>query len=550
MSSVSGTCRILYRLKRKRVSINGDFNFVWKKVYFKKYLKLTGRINPHIAITGQSGSGKSNAANAIIKELSKNNYNFVIIDPKNDYVNIANKTSAKIYNARYEGINIFERGNVTITDKTAELSDLFQRHLKLGHVQRNYLYRCIKYTYEISEKKNVEASFSSLLFTINVFKKNAELKSKKTEVNMLEYLKSRLSVLEYLEKKNKLKLSELMNSKSIITLGGLTTVDSQGIFIEELLRQIYSYAISLEPSENNKLRTYILIDEAGKLGDNPILGRLVSEGRKYGLGIIAISQSAKSLDKDVRANSSLLFSFYTREPEELNYLSSYISGGNDGERLSKIKSSFRKLRVGEAIAIDYNTIDPLLVRFEKINEEIQPVDYLIQEFLKVPHKKTEIYNELKAIGIKDSDIENELIELERFDKIKSFNLIITSEYDDIWYIRFAKNTPEHDISIYLINKHLQKLGEHSIIYNKAYGPDLSLDKNNMKIAIEYETGLKNFDESKKMIEDRLKTFNKALVICNNSAFDRYKNINNENINIIKIGDFLKLKDLEVFNLKN
>ena len=175
MSSVSGTCRILYILKRKKVSINGDFNFVWKKVFFKKYLKLTGRINPHIAITGQSGSGKSNAANSIIKELSKNNYNFVIIDPKNDYGSIANETSAKIYNARYEGINIFEKGNVSITDKTAELSDLFQRHLKLGHVQRNYLYRCIKYTYEISERKNTEAFFLKTLIVNKRDEKDASV---------------------------------------------------------------------------------------------------------------------------------------------------------------------------------------------------------------------------------------------------------------------------------------------------------------------------------------------------------------------------------------
>ena len=543
MSRVSGTCRILYVLKRKRIAINGEFNFVWKKVFFKKYLKLTGRINPHIAITGQSGSGKSNAANAIIKELSKNNYNFIVIDPKNDYGSIANETSAKIYNARYDGINIFEKGNVSIVDKTAELSDLFQRHLKLGHVQRNCLYRCIKYTYEISERKNLEASFSSLLFTINVFKKNAESNGKRTELNMLEYLKGRLSVLEHLEKKNKLRLSELMNSKSIITLGGLSTADSQGIFMEELLRQIYSYAVS---TKNEKLNTYVLVDEAGKLGDNPILGRLVSEGRKYGVGIIAISQSAKTLDKDVRANSSLFLSFYTREPEELNYLSSYISGGSDGDRLSKIKSSFRNLRVGEAIAIDYNTIDPLLVKFEKVKKDKEPLEYLLQEFIREPKRKAEIEKNFNDKGIDILDIEKTLDYLEKAQRIKSFKISINSEYDDIWYLQFAKNTSEHEISIYLIKMHLEKLGTYSLIYNKSYGPDLTFEKNNLKIAVEYETGLKKFDDSEKMINERFKTFDKVLVLCNDSVFEKYTKIQNEDIKIISINEFLRLREPPIF----
>ena len=361
---------------------------------------------------------------------------------------------------------------------------------------------------------------------------------------MLEYLKGRLSVLEHLEKKNKLKLSELMNSKSIITLGGLSTADSQGIFMEELLRQIYSYAVS---SEDEKLRTYILVDEAGKLGDNPILGRLVSEGRKYGIGIIAISQSAKTLDKDVRANSSLLLSFYTREPEELNYLSSYISGGSDGERLSKIKSSFRRLRVGEAVAIDYNTMDPLLVRFEKIKNVTEPLEFLLQEFLRKPKMKCEIERNFKEKGMKSSDIEKTLNDLEKIGKIKSFPLFANSEYDGIWYIRFAKNTPEHDITIYLIKKHLESLGIYSLIYNKAYGPDLTIEKNNIKIAVEYETGLKNFNETKDMINERLKTFDKILVLCNNSFLERYLNIQDERIKVMGINEFLKLKELHVFN---
>ncbi|MEM0201052.1 MAG: ATP-binding protein [Candidatus Micrarchaeaceae archaeon] len=536
MSMVSETCRILYILKQRKVSINGDFYFVWKKLFFKKYLKLTDRINPHIAITGQSGSGKSNAANAIINELSKHGFNFIIIDPKNDYINIANKTSAKIYNARYDGINIFERGNVSINDKTAELSDLFQRHLKLGHVQRNYLYRCIKYTYEISEIKNIEATFSSLLFTINVFKKNAEIKGKKTEVNMLEYLKSRLIVLENLDRKNKLKLSELMNSKSIVTLAELNTADSQVIFMEGLLRQIYSYAISLE---NEKLKTYVLVDEAGKLGDNPILGRLVSEGRKYGIGIIAITQSAKSLDKDVRSNASLFFCFYTREPEELNYVSNYISGGSDGERLLKIKSAFRKLRIGEAVAVDYSTVDPIIVKFKKIDKEVEPLEYLIEEFLRIPKKDDEIFCYFKQKGFGLFEIKKSLENFESIGKIKSFNMELDSEYRGVWYSECTKNTPEHDITIHIIKKHLEKLEFKPLIYNKAYGPDLSLETSNKKIAIEYETGLKNLNESIKMFEERLKLFDDVIVICNEKKLLVYNQIKNKNIHVFGVNSFLK-----------
>ncbi|MGC8479584.1 MAG: ATP-binding protein [Candidatus Micrarchaeia archaeon] len=543
MVRTNNSCRILYKLKRRRVSISGDFTFFWKKTIFKRYLNLIDNINPHIIITGQSGSGKSNAANVIIEEFSRYGYNFLVIDPKNDYTGIAAITNSNIINAKNTGINIFERGLASITEKSYELSNLFQRHLRLGHVQKNCLYRCIKYTYEISERKKIEPNFSSLLFTIQVFKKNAEEKGKRGEVSILENLSTRLSIFDYLKGCNLISISRILNERTIIRLDSLGTMEAQSIFMEEIIRQVYTHMISL--NQNNKQRFYIIVDEAGKLGSNPVIGRIGAEGRKYGVGIIAISQDFKSLDKDLRCNSSLIFNFYTREPEELNYISSFLACGNDGERLIKIKSSFRKLRVGEALAMHYEYTDPIWVRFRVANTYKEPIDYLINEILARPMPISSIKEYLALKGLDRSEATLYLERAKAKNEVRCYSFYNKTEYDDEWYCLRTINSTEHDITLEIILRHLLKLGYYAKIHNRSNGPDIIAEKSNIKYAIEYETGLKSFQDSEKMICGRLGNFNVVIVICKGSDFDKYSKITN--ILCIEIGEFLRSNCEELEN---
>ena len=80
-----------------------------------------------------------------------------------------------------------------------------------------------------------------------------------------------------------------------------------------------------------------------------ILAKIAAEGRKYGFGIIALSQRAKEMDKGLRANSAMFISFYQREPEELNYIANYVAGGVEGSRFAEVKKAFQYallLRIG------------------------------------------------------------------------------------------------------------------------------------------------------------------------------------------------------------
>ncbi len=529
-------------LKKRRITYNNEFSFVWKKPFFNNYLSISNRINPHIAIVGQSGSGKSNAANVIIQMLSEDNFNLIILDPKSDYVGLANSINAKVINAKHNGINIFERGMASINEKTSELSTILQKYLRLGHVQSNLLYRCIKYTYEICERKTKEPSFSSLIFTLKVFKKNAELKNNKTEANMLEYLLTRFTSLEYLDTKNTIKISEAVNSRTIILLKGLGTVDAQSIFMEGILKQIYTYAIM--HGESSIMKLYIVVDEAGKLGDNPILGRLVSEGRKYGIGIISISQTAKTLDRDVRCNSSLFISFYTREPEELNYVSSFISGGNEGERSSRIKTALRSLSVGEAVAVDYYHKEPLILKFGRVKNQTPPMAYILDELTRAVIREKELRNELRVNGFIDHEIDMGIKTLKNNKNIQQYTIKYGCAYDDTWYLGNVLNTPEHDISVGIIALQLKRFGFYVKIHNTSYGPDIIAEKDGIKYAIEYETGLKNLNETKNMITERIKNYDRVIVLCKKTDLINYNSITG--VLCMSMEDFLVYEECTAF----
>jgi DNA helicase HerA-like ATPase len=155
---------------------------------------------------------------------------------------------------------------------------------------------------------------------------------------------------------------EGLNDFSIAELG---SSEAQALFIETFLRKLYTYILSQRLAEG--LRLFAVIDEAHRVcisgaGELSLPGRLVSEGRKYGLGIITSNQMAKNLDRAIIANSAVTFAFYQREPEECEYITSLIAGGTDYYRREVVRRELRSLRKFECIALTSSGTEPVVVR--------------------------------------------------------------------------------------------------------------------------------------------------------------------------------------------
>lgn len=521
----------------KRLSISkvgmGKLHWRWSKVFLRNfYVDNSREINKHMLIIGESGSGKSNACKQIIKGLSSEGANFIVFDPHDEYIDLAKETGAKVYNALYAGINLFDLDGMSIKERTGDLTELFRKVFRLGEVQSYILYKLIFYTYNFFSEMGKVPSINSLIYSIKVFKRHAQ----KGEMNILSSLEKRLLTLGTDLSTRYVNIGELINSRSVFAISALHTSEAQAVYIEGFLRKIYSNMLGSERIAGK--RFYIIIDEVEKLGQSNIIGRLAAEGRKYNIGIIALSQHAKQVEKSLRGNASTIIAFYQREPEELNYISNMIASGNELERFSEVKKAVRRLRQGHAIVMS-SAREPIIVKFDLFNGSKEASNYIMQS-AKRAIKKEELLGMLAARGFTEQEVLQDLEFLVSEGMLRYYK-INAAGYEGIWYMATQRNGAEHDIMVDLISRKLNSIGVGNRIYNSSFGPDIIARLGNARVAIEYETGKNDFEKAKLMINKRLSNFSKVFVVVNDAEAERYTHI--ERAKVFKASEFLELHSL-------
>ncbi|MEM3296929.1 MAG: ATP-binding protein [Candidatus Micrarchaeaceae archaeon] len=506
-NNIGNVVKVL-KLSRK----HGYVKWHWHRVFFKRIdLGIGKSINPHIAIVGESGSGKSNACALIVKELL-GNANFLIIDAHNEYVDFAKELGAAAYDASKNSINPFELNGMGEREATGDLVRMFKKVFRLGDVQSYVLYKAIAYTYNISRLRGREPNIKSLLYTIDVFKRKAG----KSELNALQSLENRLALLDTSALMRSRSISELMQRRSIIALAKLRSNDAQAIYVESLLRKLYAAMLGMDKSQRAKF--YIIIEEAAKLASGSILNRIAAEGRKYGIGIIAVAQRFKSIDAELRSNASVLVAFYQREPEEINYIANFIAGGNEQDRFIEVKKAMRKLRKGSAI-VAANGMEPMIVAFKRFGEQRDP-QYSAIEMAEHAIMSSDLFEKLGEMGFSYDEIKRAVEEGIKSGALRRYD-IEKGTHAGTWYTSSLQNSAEHEVMVAIISIELSKLGIANRIINTSYAPDVEAYANGRRFAFEYETGSKSTDELKAMLERRSRKYAATFVIAGEKGRAEY-----------------------------
>ncbi len=507
-----GTVRRNLRLSR----IGRGISWVWKRPFpllgTTYRVNLNREINSHIAIMGESGSGKSNACKLILKRLNGQGIKTIIFDSHNEYVEMADDINARVFIAQYAGINILGLDGMNERERASELAEMFRRTFGLGSVQTSLLHRCILYTYNIIGSRGGEAAMSDLLYSIKVFMRRAS----KTEANTLDSLEKRLRLLGSPNKT--LKFDDVLENSSIFALSGLHSSDAQQAYIEGFLKRMYTKMLGMQKSDG--IRICIVIDEAEKLIEGSSISRIMAEGRKYGIGIVTISQRAKGIDKSIRSNASTLIAFYQREPEELNYIANLIACGNELNRFIEVKKAMRELKKGHAIVVSSSRKEPSIVRFKLHTGERTYFGHEVIEASKKGIRKEELVAAMQKKGFGYEDIRETAEKLLKEGSLKQCT-IESGPNAGHWCISMAKNSAEHDVSVNLISRHLSSLGIRNYVYNSSYGPDVVAFMNSERIAFEYETGANSIESARKMLEGRKQKYARVIVVINDRHFERY-----------------------------
>ena len=265
----------------------------------------------HLAILAQTGAGKSNAAAVLMEELLKKGASIIVLDPHADYALMRTGKSG----ARYASdIRIFRTplSSGRYNSQTGTISSLFT--LRFQDLEPD----------EISDIMGIKEDWSTLRRIVADIHNNmkpprdlAAFLSEHKELNGEDSSKisGRIRIL--------MKISNIFSDSTTpmdeyLSPGQLSILDLSGMdqalsnyFAHRVLNTIYESKVEA----NEGFPVFVFVEEAHNFvppGSRTLIAQMLrkiaSEGRKFGMFLVVISQRPGKLDQDVlsQCNSAII----------------------------------------------------------------------------------------------------------------------------------------------------------------------------------------------------------------------------------------------------
>ncbi len=302
--------------------------------------------NPHISITGETGTGKTQATKALLSELLPLGIPALILDFKDDY--------AKPDYADVEGLTVHDAalgalpfnpmvppidkitGHVNPTTHLHELANTLQRIYGLGDQQAFTLREAMKETYSISGiglKPFVPEPSQQYL----PFEAIKDVLEREQSTSLLGRLSPVFDLGLFSEGDAALKLTNLLEAPTVIRLGQLPGDQVKNAVAEFFLMAMHSYLMRRE--QPHALRQILVLDEAWRLVASRFLKPLMLEGRAFGLGIIVATQFPRQLPEEVSGSTATRLFFGQTKAEQVREIQRTLVGkttGPDADNIAQI----------------------------------------------------------------------------------------------------------------------------------------------------------------------------------------------------------------------
>jgi hypothetical protein len=491
----------------------------WRKVKREAALWPMREPNPHILISGMSGFGKSMFFKSVLTDIAKAGTSCMIFDGHNEHEKAVLGLGGAVHDSKSGGINILALDGASVADRTAELTGLLSNVYKLGHIQSTKLASCLRYTYRRFGARgggdkvlDREPKISDLLFEIDIFIRNARTAS---ENGTLVHLKDKISNLNIPAfNRSSGESLELKRGLHSFAVSERMSREARVIYMVELLER--AYAAMKDDPKDGKIRQYIMIDESQVLINESeecsgILTKFIEEGRKYGRGVLIVTHMSSKLNRQVVANAATFMAFYSREPTEAAYVARIMSSNRDEE--FAVRSKLASLGDGEALTISANDRRPKVVSTIMLHKKVAPHIGDEPKIIELPERPVRM-QEFCSKGGKSKEGVCRAVEAG-----KSSFAVDGEE----WIMRPRPHLSiEHEVMVAKIQEVIRTSGMDSYIHDRANGPDVVAYGKDGKVAIEYETGSKDLEESLAMFRSRKPAYSKIIVVVRESELGRYK----------------------------
>ena len=327
------------------------------------YLDINAMVQKHVSIVAKTGGGKSYIAGVLIEELMKHHVTVVILDPHGEYASLTEKGKTAHGSTRFH-----------VEPKAyGDVIQVFSPDTKINPGSRP-----LKFTLSnldardilsLTGSARVRTHLTALRKALDLLRQATKDYTIRDIIRVLEREEdpqnaSLIDELEYLSEveifaKEGTRIDELVikGKATIINLKGVPP-DIQELVVNRLATAMFELRKvgRIPPMMLVVEEAHNFCPQVGQVASSKIFRTLASEGRKFGLGLVIITQRAAKVDKNVLSQCNTQIILKVTNPNDLKAIIASVEG-----LTAALADEIPRLPIGVAIAMGGGLEMPLMV---------------------------------------------------------------------------------------------------------------------------------------------------------------------------------------------
>jgi len=321
-------------------------------------------VQKHCSVLAKTGSGKSYTAAVILEELLEKGVALLVIDPHGEYA------SMKMANTEgdFGRFRIKPRGyDVAVyTPATQVVNPKADRPLRFNgmNLSAREIARMIPEEGTNGHLGLLYEAISALSAETDVYDledviRQVEKSTSKTKWNLISQLEALLELGIFSGQATRTEELLARGRASVIDMTGVAP-EMQAMIVAQLLAEIFEARklgrvspgmVVIEEAHN-----YIPERGTGKAASTPIIRTIAAEGRKFGLGLMIISQRPARVEKNVISQCNTQIIMRVTNPNDLKALSKGLEG-----MTGELEEEIKRLPAGTAMIVSNEIERPVVV---------------------------------------------------------------------------------------------------------------------------------------------------------------------------------------------
>ena len=319
-------------------------------------------LNFGILITGDPGSGKTQALNVLIEGVAKMGFPVCIFDFKNDYAerDFVRAIGLKVHDVRRHGIpfnplmpSASEDGQAQPIEHIFTITGVLKRVFGLGDRQTATLRDAMKEAFErrgINPQKWVHAdsirppSFDDV---VAILEEQKEAKNPQA-ISLLDRIAA-LFELGLFPKSDELPVpfEAMLDERMVLSLFALPTDEIKAALAELIIIRLHG--VLLRRAQPRKLTRLLVLDEAWRVASSTHLENLAREGRAFGAGIAIGTQYPGDLPPDLSGALDTKIYLKNQQPDHKKAVVRALCGANSGPEAANLHGVLERLTQFEGL---------------------------------------------------------------------------------------------------------------------------------------------------------------------------------------------------------